>query len=185
MNINRKILFFQLIGALSVGLFLSSCKSKEQAADSVVSESSRFSREQIFARFPYDLGPATVEISNYPKKVQEKYKLFLAVCGSCHTTARPLNALYIKAEDWKRFVRRMHIKMQDRGFTLNSDQEKQIVEFLVYDSKVRKMDKKIEFQSQQEQLKKLFEEVSKEREKLIAEENKRSTKAEYPYVGVK
>lgn len=82
-------------------------------------------------------------------------------------------------------VQRMHVKMEGRGFVLCPPEEKKIVEFLVHDSKKRKIDKKAEFESQQESLKKLFDEVSKERERLILEETKRLPKKEYPYVGVK
>ena len=77
------------------------------------------------------------------------------------------------------------MKMESREIPLEEKDAKQIIEFLVYDSKVRKIDGKKQFESQQESLKKLFEEVSKEHERVIGEETKRLPKKETPYVGVK
>lgn len=175
---------FYIAVALFPALFLSSCKGKDET-QTAPAPASKFSVGQLASRFPYDLGPATVDISKYPAEIQKNYRLFLAVCSSCHTSARPLNAPYVKAYDWKRFTRRMHLKMEDRGFNLDRSQEKQIVEFLVYDAKIRKVDKKEEFNSQQESLKKLFEEVSKEKEKLVREKSLRLPTKEFNYVGVK
>ena len=58
---------------------------------------------------------------------------------------------------WKRYVHRMHVKMESRSVLPSPDDENRILDFLVYDSKVRKADKSEEFQAQQEKLKKLFE----------------------------
>lgn len=159
------------------------CNGKSEEPTPI--SSTPFSEHELSARFPYDLGPATVDVSNYPKEIQQDYKLFLAVCGSCHTSARPLNAPYIKALDWKRYVHRMHIKMQGRGISLDHGMEKKIIEFLVYDSKVRKVDGKKQFQAKQKELAKLFEEVVKEQDRLILEETLKKPKKETPYVGVK
>ena len=59
------------------------------------------------------------------------------------------------------------------------------MEFLVYDSKIRKIDKKDEFDAKAQDLNKLFKEVSKERESLQEEETLGLPKKETPYVGVK
>lgn len=111
------------------------------------------------ARFYSDLGPAAVDVSGYPRKQQESYKLFLAVCGACHGTARPLNSPYVGADSWKRFVRRMHVKMESRAILPSAEDERRILDFLVYDSQVRKLDKGVEFQAQQEKLRKRFGEA--------------------------
>ncbi len=163
-------------------IFLESCKTKEEKkAPSQV----KLSATQFAAKFPYDLGPSTIDISSYPKEIQESYKLFLGACSICHTPARPLNSPYIKAADWKRFVQRMHLKMMDRAIPLDKSVEKKIIEFLVYDSKVRKMDRRAEFNAQQENLNQLYSDLVKERDKLIIEETENLPKKETPYVGVK
>ncbi len=180
---NRQIFFFIGAPLVCLGLLtlLTSCdikKGREEVKKISLTPS------QLAARFPYDLGPATVEISAYPENIQQSYKLFLAACSICHTSARPLNAPYIKAADWKRFVHRMHLKMDQREISLDKETEKKIIEFLVYDSKVRKMDKKQEFDQNQEKLNLLFSELVKEREKFIQEETEKLPKKETPYVGV-
>ncbi|MBI4386560.1 MAG: cytochrome c [Elusimicrobia bacterium] len=109
----------------------------------------------------YDLGSSTVDVSGYPERQKENYRFFLAVCGSCHTTARPLNAPYADRDDWRRYVRRMHFKMKGRGIQLDKADEDRLVDFLSYDSRARKMDKREAFEEQQKSLKELFETKSK------------------------
>ncbi len=112
---------------VSLGLFLGSCEKKEAP----VSSSTAFSQDQLSSRFPADLGSPTTVVSGYPQEIQDGYKIFLAICSSCHTSARPLNSTYIKAYDWKRFVQRMHVKMGNNKFNFAKSDEKKIVEFLV------------------------------------------------------
>ncbi|MBI2119226.1 MAG: hypothetical protein HYT97_06335 [Elusimicrobia bacterium] len=181
-RINKLFRLVYLISGLFILLSLTSCEKKEEETAAL---KSKFSSTQLTAHFSYDLGPATVDVSSYPLNIQESYKLFLAVCSSCHTSSRPLNSPYIKAYDWKRFIKRMHIKMGTRGYALDPKEEKRIVEFLVYDSKIRKIDKKDEFDAKAQELNKLFEEVSKERDSLKEKETLGLPKKETPYVGVK
>lgn len=111
-------------------------------------------------RFYYDLGPATVDVSRYPPSQQEAYKLSLAVCGTCHSTARALNAPYSEPDTWKRYLRRMHVKMEGRAVLPSARDMQRILDFLVYDSKVRKLDRPDEFRAEQEALKARFQEAS-------------------------
>jgi heterodisulfide reductase subunit B len=163
-------------------LALSSCSHEDQQSSIPIHTTT--SKDFNF-KFPSDLGPATVDVSHYPPAIQEDYKVFLAACSVCHTTARPLNSNIIVEKDWKRFVHRMHVKMENRGIDLAADDLKRIVQFLAYDSKIRKIQHKEKFQTEQKYLSYLFDELSKERERLIEEETKRLPKKETPYVGVK
>ena len=114
-------------------------------------------------QYYYDLGQASADVSGYPKKEQENYRLFLAICGACHTVARPLNAPYIKEAEWKRFVRRMHLKMEGRGIALNQLDEERIVSFLVYDSQARKVESRQKFEETQADLQRRFQEANNAR----------------------
>lgn len=109
--------------------------------------------------FYYDLGPATVDVSAYPEAQRANYKLFLSVCGTCHTTARPLNTPYIGEGTWRRYEHRMHVEMENRAILLSKKDHERIIEFLIYDSKVRKISRGAEFRSEQEKLKELFEQT--------------------------
>ena len=171
-----------MIGALFLAM-LAGCAKEEPAPPG--QNPASMSKVELSARFPYDLGPSTVDVSKYPKNIREEYKVFLAVCSACHTPARPLNSPMTSPADWTRFVHRMHVKSQDRGFSLDPEDEKKIVDFLVYDSRVRKIDRKREFNARQEALKTIYQQVTKERDRLTLEETKRLPKKETPYVGVK
>ena len=83
----------------------------------------------------YDKGPAKIDVSKYPKDMQDKYKVFAKKCSNCHTLARPINSDYVLEEDWERYVKRM---MRKSGTLISADEGKQIFEFLSYDSKTRK-----------------------------------------------
>lgn len=144
-----------LVGCFSLGLCLSACAKAE--APPAPAESGGADPRRVQALFYYDLGPATVDVSAYPREQQENYRLFLNVCGACHSAARPLNAPYDEAAVWKRFVNRMHVKMESQGISLVQGAEGRILEFLIYDSKARKIEKKEVFQSQQQELKTLFQ----------------------------
>ncbi len=83
----------------------------------------------------YDKGPAKIDVSKYPKDMQDKYKVFVKKCSTCHTLARPINSDFVLEEDWERYVKRM---MRKSGTLISADEGKQIFEFLAYDSKTRK-----------------------------------------------
>ncbi len=107
--------------ALSGGARLVGAQQKEEPLD-----------PRILA---YDKGPAKIDVSKYPKDMQEKYKLFAKKCSSCHTLARPINSDFVLEEEWERYVKRM---MRKSGTLISPDEGKQIFEFLAYDSKTRK-----------------------------------------------
>jgi hypothetical protein len=85
-------------------------------------------------KLPQDKGPATLDVSKYPKEIQKDYELFAKKCTKCHTLARPLNTSMTK-DEWKRYVKRM---MHKPNSGINSKQGKHIYEFLVYDQVNRK-----------------------------------------------
>ena len=87
--------------------------------------------------FPADRGSATIDVSKYPEVQQQDYKLFLAKCSTCHTTARAVNASYVLPKEWKSCVARMQ-KMPGAG--INASMAKRIAAFLSYDSAARKKD---------------------------------------------
>lgn len=111
--------------------------------------------------FPNDFGPDEIDVSEYPKELRATYRVFKFKCAACHTIARPMNSQFLEltpeeaaqlkkddpqlfADDrvvkpeegiWKRYVKRM---MSKPGCPVKAEDGKQIWQFLVYDSKVRK-----------------------------------------------
>ena len=105
--------------------------------------------------FYYDLGSASIDVSRYPEDQRGNYKLFISVCSTCHTTARPVNAPFIGEETWTQYVKRMHVKMEHNGIALSQADEDRILSFLAYDSLARKTGEA--FKAEQERLKAEFE----------------------------
>lgn len=113
-------------------------------------------------QFANDLGPETVDVSGYPKVIQEGYAVFAKKCASCHSLSRAINSSFIELSDlektkavkaqpllgtdpriwkmepdiWRRYVKRMAYKP---GSTIAPSEAMRIYAFLVYDSKARKM----------------------------------------------
>jgi hypothetical protein len=114
--------------------------------------------------YPNDAGPSQIDVSSYPKEIQSEYPMFARRCAQCHTLARAINSQYLqltpeeqktaRAQDpdifldnkiwhisdsaWSGYVERMHAK-PGSILRIRPAEFDQIIEFLVYDSKVRKM----------------------------------------------
>jgi len=85
----------------------------------------------------YDRGPAKIDVSKYPKDMQDRYKVFAVKCVKCHKLSRPINCEFALEDEWERYIKRM---MRKSGTFISEDDGKKIYEFLVYDSKIRKKD---------------------------------------------
>jgi hypothetical protein len=85
----------------------------------------------------YDKGPAKIDVSKYPENMKAAYKVFMVKCSKCHTPARAINSDFALDDEWERYVKRM---MRKAGTWISPDEGKQIFEFVVYDSKIRKKD---------------------------------------------
>ncbi len=78
--------------------------------------------------FAADKGPDKIDVSGFPKDVQENYAVFASKCSKCHTLARPINT-NLTAAEWKMYVKRMMNK-PDSG--VSPDQGKLIYQFLKF-----------------------------------------------------
>ena len=83
----------------------------------------------------FEKGPATVDVSKYPQGIQDNYEVFSQKCSQCHKLSRPINSDYALPDEWSRYVKRM---MHKPGSGIDSSSSKEIYEFLVYDSSIRK-----------------------------------------------
>jgi hypothetical protein len=83
-----------------------------------------------------EAGPATIDVSAYPKAGQDSYPLFTEKCAQCHHLNHTINSdHHALPDEWESIVNRMWRKP---GSNINKKQAEQIVEFLTYDSSVRK-----------------------------------------------
>lgn len=83
----------------------------------------------------FEKGPATINISKYPAGIQANYAVFSQKCSQCHKLSRPINSDYALPDEWSRYIHRM---MNKPGSGIGAGDGKQIYEFLVYDSSIRK-----------------------------------------------
>jgi hypothetical protein len=83
----------------------------------------------------YDKGPAKIDVSKYPADMQARYKVLTVKCARCHTLARVVNCEFVLEDEWERYIKRM---MRKAGTFITPEEGKQIFEFVVYDSKIRK-----------------------------------------------
>lgn len=123
------LLIFSPLFVLSALIFSAVCSGETTTA---------LEQEMERAKKPmaWDLGPETVDISKYPPDVQADYKVFAKKCSKCHGLARPLNAPFATPEEWNNYVNKM---MRKPGSGITPKEGKQIFDFLVYDSRVRKL----------------------------------------------
>ena len=83
--------------------------------------------------YPADKGPNFIDVTAYPAKMQQAYKLFTNKCSRCHTVARPINATFMP-EEWRKYVYKM---MRKPGSGLTPKTAEEIIRFLIYDAQHR------------------------------------------------
>ncbi len=120
-----------------------------------------FTEQEKRAEMPADLGPETIDVSNYPAIQQANYKVFLHKCSACHTPARAINSPYTSAKEWKKYVGLMH-NLSHKTWLWGEDR-RWIQDFLVYDAQVRKTDQLDTFQMHQKRLRDDYERLIKRR----------------------
>jgi hypothetical protein len=117
------------IAVVCAGLLTLGGASTVRAADEPLDEASK----ARIAKF--EAGPAVIDVSKYPQGIQENYEVFSTKCTQCHKLSRPINSEYALPAEWERYVKRM---MHKPGSGINATEAKNIFDFLVYDSSVRK-----------------------------------------------
>jgi hypothetical protein len=81
-------------------------------------------------------GPSSIDVSNYPQKIQDIYTdIFSQKCMQCHRLSRPINSDFVLPSEWENYVKLMSHKP---GSNITNGDARKIVDFLIYDSSVRK-----------------------------------------------
>ncbi len=160
----------KILGGLALLLVLGQAKSNA------------LTTQEEKATRPEDLGPETVDVTSYPQAQQENYQLFLAKCSVCHSPARALNSKITTEEDWEHFVSLMHGRLLSRGMgpVWKPLEGRRIIDFLAYDSQIRKADHKLAFEENLRRLRARYEVVQKEKSEKAKHQE---TKPSAPYTG--
>jgi len=118
--------------------------------------------------FYYDLGPDSIDVSKYPERRGEQYKIFVRRCSACHTLARSINSTMRSREEWSYYVHRMRIMdLSEKEHHLRRVELKDVVDFLVYDSRIRKIKRGKEFVENDQRLRDKFHALHEERVRLL------------------
>ncbi len=156
-----------LLGLLAV--FLAGCSGTRGSGGAAAPQPTT---EEMRALYYSDLGPATVDVSAYPEAQKANYKVYAEVCSRCHTLARSINAPTVSRSFWEFYMLGMRARNRFRKFDpITKEEKKAILDFLDYDSRVRKVARKKEFNRSQEALKRRFEPVIEEHLRKLQESN--------------
>jgi hypothetical protein len=109
------------------------------------------------AQFYSDLGPDTIDVSGYPAQQRYEYGVFVRACSACHTLARAINAPYASRGWWEFYMLGMRARSRLAGRRLTRDERRAVLDFLEYDSRVRKVEHAREFDALTEVLKSRFD----------------------------
>lgn len=116
-----------------------------------------FTAKELQSLYYADLGPPAIDVSGYPQDQKARYRLFSRVCSRCHTLARAVNAPMTSRTAWELYVFGMRLRGRlGGGAGFSGDEGRRIVDFLVYDSKARKIDRAAQFEELTLKLQKRF-----------------------------
>lgn len=168
MTRTRSYLLTGLAAMAALAIYACKPNSSADAGEAKAAKSAAELEKEKALKNPYpnDLGPEKIdgEIADYPADKKEGYKLLLAKCAQCHSSARPLNSRFVEPSGkdeavaalkksnpeffktsevwqvegsvWNRYVKRM---MNKPGCKIEAAEAKKIWQFLVYDSDHRKL----------------------------------------------
>jgi hypothetical protein len=134
------------------------------------------SRQQVLAGQPQaalyysDLGPTTIDVSSYPAVQQADYQVYARACSTCHTLARSINAPMVNRRYWEFYVLGMRFNTQFKhGTKMSKEDIEKILDFLEYDSEIRKVRGKEQFDKLTDRLETEFEPILDARIKRVIE----------------
>lgn len=133
-----------------------------------------WSEKDLRAVYHSDLGPETIDVSQYPERQQENYRAFQKTCSLCHTPARALFSPRITRTGWGKYVDRMREIEEIEGEEvrmrtdlneprLSAREADAIVDFLTYDSQRRKVEAREAFEERTIELQRRFQKTIEER----------------------
>ncbi len=75
-----------------------------------------------------DRSPDTIDVSQFPPKYQQEYKLIEVKCSKCHSLAHAINGR-MSTDFWRSYIRKMS-RLQGSG--INERTGEILLDFLVY-----------------------------------------------------
>ena len=134
------------------------------AAAAVVFAAEHSPREALFYS---DLGPETIDVSAYPAAQRENYAVYSRACSRCHTLARSINAPYASRGWWEFYMTNMRLRGSIAQKPFSKEEVKAVLEFLEYDSRLRKVERSAEFEASTRELRRRFDRLVDERMRAL------------------
>ena len=123
-----------------------------------------FTKSELESMYYADLGPASIDVSKYPPRQQERYAVFSRVCSQCHTLARAVNSPTTTRDMWEYYIFKMRFWTKfEHGTRYTKQEGQEILDFLVYDAQTRKIHDRVEFEALTRKLQNRFRETIEER----------------------
>ncbi len=110
-----------------------------------------------------DLGPSAIDVSDYPAQQKYNYSVYANVCSRCHTLARSANLPVVSRGFWSYYLLKMRSRSWFKDAPIAKEERAAILDFLEYDSAVRKVGRKKEFEALTAELERRFAPILEER----------------------
>jgi hypothetical protein len=107
--------------------------------------------------FYSDLGPEQIDVSAYPIQQRRNYAVYARACSRCHSLARSISAPYTSRGWWEFYMTGMRMRGGVAGRPFSREEIKSVLDFLEYDSHVRKIQHAAAFGKSSEELKLRFD----------------------------
>ena len=117
-----------------------------------------------------DLGPDEVDVSGYPAQQRYNYAVYAKTCARCHRLARSINAPTVSRNYWTFYMLGMRgASWLEKSPRFTKAERTAILDFLDYDSHIRKVSRREDFDKLTKELKTRFDRVIDERLRKLSE----------------
>jgi cytochrome c5 len=154
MKIRRNVLA-SVAFALAAGGFVFAAVIESTSTPTAAAEASAKRGEVMFYS---DLGPDRIDVSAYPSEQRQNYAVYARACSRCHGLARSINAPYTSRGWWEFYMTGMRMRGRVAGRPFSREEITAVLDFLDYDSRVRKVEHADSFDRSTAELKRRFNE---------------------------
>jgi hypothetical protein len=149
----RLLPVFALLAAAAAGALAADGTS---VSTTTTSSSAVLERRDIL--YYSDLGTDRIDVSAYPEEQRRNYVVYTRACSRCHSLARSLNAPLTSRGWWEFYMTGMRLRGRAAGRPFSREEVKAVLDFLEYDSRVRKVEHADAFETSTVELKRRFNE---------------------------
>jgi hypothetical protein len=132
-----------------------------RAPDPVLPPATELQRQT--ALYDSDLGPESVDVSQYPAQQRHNYRVYASACSRCHGLARSINSPLASRTWWEFYVTSMRARGSLSGRPISAQERQAVLDFLEYDGRERKQRRAKEFEKVRAELRRRYDALMDER----------------------